>query len=341
MKKNNYTYAVILSLVLPLLATGCGSTRLTDPAATVIDAVDYDSHEIDDRSFIARTRTMELKMKDGALLAGIHDICADEQQLYVLDQMKTITSFNVHTGVQTARIDKVGHAAGEYVNPMAITCSKDTVYVLDLSDFKIICYNTKLQYLRSIRLPGAALDFAKVSDGFLLFNPNPSEPQVIHIDNNGKSLGSYLPASTSLDLILSDKAFSEGENENVYFIAPATNAIYLWQNGALNEAFKLNFDSQEVEAERSSEIIKKQKANVMNAFVSHNYVMTLFLAKFVTFSIYRRSTGKTESGFVNISIPYPFRPKILHGNTLIDIEEASPSKTQKSGNVAIFYELRK
>lgn len=212
---------------------------------------------------------------------------------------------------------------------------------MDFQGRSIICLDRELQYQSTIGLDVNAIDFSKIDGGFLLLNlsPNKKQGRVLHIDMNGKNINNFIEASTDLDLILSSKYFSEDGKGNVFFSDPMTNNIYTWEKNSLVPSFRLSYGTEEKDNEKSSEIFKAQKVNTINSLITTKHVITFFIAnRFILTSIYGKSGGGTKSGLVNTHIAYPFTPKIVSGNSLIDVcEKIDNGATQSK---LLVYHLR-
>ena len=177
-------------------------------------------------------------------MGEVQDMCLSDSNAYILDKTNSIWKFNLNTGLQEKKIKKTGHGHGEYINPTSICVDHDNVYVLDFQGSSIIVYDRNLDYKNRIQLEFPSIDFAKVPDGFLLCNMNPTKnlKRIVHINEKGSVINSFLSMEMKEESMMTDRIFSKDDNGSVFFAEPASNIIYKWENGA--SSIKVSINSQ-------------------------------------------------------------------------------------------------
>lgn len=161
--------------------------------------------------------------------------------------------------------------------------------------------------LGEVRLKFPALDFAVVPGGFLFYNMNADDNlgQVVYTDNDGKVIGSFLPRSEPLDMMLTDKVFADDGYGNVYFVEPNTNTIYQWNDGALDPAFTIGSGDGSASASSAGGGLRSRLS-----FVFHKYVLTQFLSgRYLLNNIFDRQARSSRAGMVKTGTRFPFMPQ--------------------------------
>lgn len=353
MQRKHLRIIVIKKLLMKLLCNNfiiaalfinlsCSGLKNVDNAATVLSVSDYEGNTISGSDFIHKIDSVTLRTDKGLYLSTVRDICMNDSSLFILDMSKSIFRFNVRTGLQQSHAKRIGHGKGEYVEPVALTCCDDTLFVLDIQGRTIQCYDFDLKPLGIITLDFNALDISKTQDGFLLFNPNPhgNLHRIVHTDSHGKTVGSFIESDVALDLLMTTHLFSEDGKGKTYFCDPTSNNIYIWDNGTLSEAFKLDYGTEEKQAKQSSEIYSSQKASTYNSLFTSKYIITQFEAnRFIHTYIYNKATGESKSGTVRTQTAYPFMPKLVYGDCLAGVYE-KPYSNDADNHTLLIYHLK-
>ena len=215
----------------------------------------------------------------------------------------------MNTGLQEKKIKKTGHGHGEYINPTSICVDHDNVYVLDFQGSSIIVYDKNLDYKNRIQLEFPSIDFAKVPDGFLLCNMNPTNDlkRIVLIDEKGNVINSFLSTEMKEESMMTDRFFSKDDNGSVFFAEPASNIIYKWENGNVLPIYSIEFGK--ITNDKNASKANPLHGNMhIRSFVTSQYVITLYLSEFVLTNVYNEQKATSISGLVNTRLRHPFYP---------------------------------
>lgn len=253
--------------------------------------------------FIESVDTVELSLDDEVFIADIQDACYQDSLLFILDSNNSIFAFNTNNGKLQKMIRYVGRSNSEYLDAKAITIDQTYLYVLDFQGRKINRYDFQLNFTDYIRIGFPAMDFAKVKDGFLIYNlnANESDKQIVFIGMDGKIKSSFLEPSFEMDYMMTDKIFSEDENGTVFISLPMSNCLYSWEDDSVNVMYNIGFEdeSNAKDLKKSSELIEKVKSIVVRSFVTSKYVLTFYSSEdkpYMFINVYDKERKVSESG---------------------------------------------
>lgn len=313
----------ILLLVLSLLAN-CKSKDNLLVEAPWIGFNDYRDSKIECSQFIAHIDTLML-CADSVYVSQIQDFCVDDSCIYVLDKAKSIYLFHSSNGRLLKKVQLVGRGRSEYLNPQAIEVLDGIVYVLDMDGRCVLKYDMELNFLDRIKIAFAPLDFMKVDGGFLFYNLTPSErlKRIVHTDEQGSVLNSFLTDQQETDLLLTDKVFCRNGRNGYYISEPVSDVVHEWKDNRVSEMFRFDLGKEDDrKISKTSELITKEGVNILYSLVSSDYVVTLFLANgFLFTNLYRMADETSLTGLADTHLPYPFFPKKISGNTLFGLYE--------------------
>lgn len=94
--------------------------------------------------------------------------------------------------------------------------------MLDMGGLSVYVYNKELEAERKVWLGFPALDFVRVSDGFLCYNLAVSDTlrQVVYVNDSGKIVDSFGASEVSNSGFTGSKLFSKSGEDDVYCVLP-------------------------------------------------------------------------------------------------------------------------
>lgn len=223
--------AFVLAFVV---LSGCNTaTRNPFPVVVTIDG----EKSGDAVGLTVQYDTLKLLTGD-KILGEVTDISASDSCLFVLDESSAIWKFSLKSGEATGYLSATGHSRDEYIMPFAIVCRAGKLYVLDFAGRGILAYDADLKFVDRTEIDCAAMDFAVVEDGFLIYDMDAAGETgcIIYIDRQGNLKGRYLPAEKEHSAMMTNRVFSESDDNCVYYLEPMSNRMYVW-NGTEMEPF--------------------------------------------------------------------------------------------------------
>lgn len=267
-------------------------------------------------TFIASIDSLLLRPDSGCYVSSIQDLCLSDSNIVILDKAKNIFVFNLNTGKQVAKLDKIGRGEEEYIDPKSILIHKGLLNVLDFKANRVLRYDSKLNYVDDVRISFPAWDFAEVDSGYLFYNMNATSElkQIVHTDSNGRVVGSFLVPQDNMDIMLTDRAFTEDGYGNVFYVDIKENKIYKWANDSLVAAFTMGYGNDDDMSHGNDELRLK------SSLVSRKYVQTEFIVdKYVLNNIYNIQTQKSEAGIVSTGTNFPFFPLLSQKDVFFSV----------------------
>jgi len=326
--------------IMCLLSCAIGKDTYIDKIITIAGD---EKTIIEGDSLFSRIDTILLRPNNTEYIGQVQDVSFTDSMVYILDKTNTIWVFNLETGAQEKKVNKSGRGNGEYINLSSICVENDSVYVLDFQGLSIGIYDLDLHFKRRINLTFPSIDFAKTSDGFLLYNMNPSEQlkRIVHIDTNGKILNSFLSTEMDEMVMMTDRIFSTDDERNVFFSEPASSIVYKWDNGMVKPEYTFKY-KKETFLENSQ---KKSNSNpqTIRSFVASHYVISLYLLhKFVLVSLYNQENAISKSGMIDTHLHYPFFPIVYSNKSLWGIYDSHSIADNKNGfgMVLVKYQIK-
>ncbi len=289
-------------------------------------------------SFVTSIDSILLQPNAIEHMGEVQDMCLSDSNAYILDKANSIWKFNLNTGLQEKKIKKTGHGHGEYINPTSICVDHDNVYVLDFQGSSIIVYDKDLDYKNRIQLEFPSIDFAKVPDGFLLCNMNPTNDlkRIVLIDEKGNVINSFLSTEMKEESMMTDRFFSKDDNGSVFFAEPASNIIYKWENGNVLPIYSIEFGK--ITNDKNASKANPLHGNMhIRSFVTSQYVITLYLSEFVLTNVYNEQKATSISGLVNTRLRHPFYPIAYYDGALYGIYDI---QNDNKNMILIKYNIR-
>lgn len=217
------------------------------------------------------TNFVILQEDDNTMFADINQIIDAFGKYFIVDTYgsRRVVSFN-HNGKPIASYGKQGNGPGEYIYPWDVDVDDKYVYILDISQKKLITYNHKGDFIKSKKIPFDTKGFSILNNNKLLFKLEPSENtgncQLCVTDSALNPLKFMLHYPKGyIGGWVTDAVFQKNKNEISYYCSPAdtiynldydgnlTGKILLhYRNGSIHESAKINF----IEAENKGKITK-------------------------------------------------------------------------------------
>lgn len=274
--KHNIHFLIIVSIIL---VTSCtNSTKQLSQKYTsssevpVIDTlfISSDYKKIKDNNYNASTtKFIILKEDDNTMFADINQVIDAFGKYFIVDTYgsRRVVSFD-HNGNPLASYGKQGNGPGEYVFPWDVDVSSEYVYILDISQRKLIQYNHKGEFINCKHIPFESKGFTLLNNGKLLFKLEPFK------DTNNYQLCVTDSMLNPINYMLrypdgyvggwvTNAVFQKNKNGISYYCSPADTIYHLdydgkmtgkrfikYQNGPIHELAKLNF----IEADNKGKI---------------------------------------------------------------------------------------
>ncbi|MBO4397011.1 MAG: 6-bladed beta-propeller [Bacteroidaceae bacterium] len=313
-----------LLLIMLILLTACDVKHDTMTNIPIDPSIDSNSG-IDYTVFTQSVDSVVLE-KGEIPLSRIRKACVNDSLIFILDDMKSLFVYNTKDGHLIKQIQRVGHGAGEYIEPMSVSIDGEYLYVLDMAASLILKYDYSLNYQGQITIPIHTFDFIKVPDGFLLWNAGGYNDlkSVLHVDLEGTLINTYVKPKMELDHIESTCVFSDDGEGRVYALETISDTIYEWKNNQMTALYGLDFG---VESDKDYKLSSEKKAAVGiyskgQSFVAQKYVFTPYINNdYTLINVYDRLAGKSYCGTVKTPNLFPFIPVALHKNNLYAISD--------------------
>lgn len=330
-------------LLLVLVLVGCNVDKHSEIFIPINPSINKD-YKIDYSIFAQSVDSVVLE-KGNIPLSMIRKTCVNDSLLYILDDMKTISVYNIENGNLIKQIQKVGHGDGEYIEPISIATDAEHVYILDMLQLSILMYDHSLNYQKKIQVPLHSFDFIKTSDGFLLWNAGGYDQlnTYVHIDSEGKLIDSYITPEMELDQIESICVFSDDGEGRIYALQTVSDTIYEWKENQMRAFGTLDFCStSQMKYKSSSEKIKAlDVCSRGQSFVSQRFIITQYYNgyRYMT-NIYDRQSARSYCGVVKTPDSLPFLPCNLHKNVLYSISNKELNNEEAGNNDIVLFKYK-
>lgn len=208
----------------------------------------------------ATTDFVILQEDDNTMFADINQVIDAYGKYFIIDTYgsRTVVSFD-HNGKPLASYGKHGNAPDEYIYPWDVDVSVEYIYILDVSQRKLLRYNHIGDYIDSKKIPFESRGFILLNNNKILFNLEPSEDtnnyQLCITDSTLKPLKYMLcyPDKYVGGWVTND-VFLRNNNGISYYNSPADTIYRLdydgnlvgkrllsFANGTIDESAKLDF----------------------------------------------------------------------------------------------------
>lgn len=314
-----YTYIFLIIMFF----AACANPREIQEKKIEIKVNEKIDTFIDINSFTHSIDSLTLRAGSGYYISDIKDVCYTDSTVYLLDAASTIYSFSTQSGAMTGMMKKIGHSRKEYITANAIECDGRYLYILDFQSRRIIKYDKNMDYVSDVVISLPVFDFAKVDDGYLLYNMNvtDTDKQIVHIDEEASVIDTFLEADKHNGILLSDKFFcGYGNNGETYVMQPNARIIYVWNGEGMQTECSIDFGNGMSASDDVREAMKNGKPILMRSFVTDTKIISLFLAnKMVYTNIYDRSSKSTVTGIIKTNTLRPFVPQTSYKNSLVGV----------------------
>jgi hypothetical protein len=263
---------------------------------------------------------------DSFALGEISDLCFCDSVVYVVDKLSgSISSFNKKNGRNITFITQSGLGPNEYVDPIAIDCRMEEIFVLDRAN-KIIVYDRDLNPIKTIKLENMPFDFVATNDGFVIRNEMGCSYKFSCLNKNGREKAQFIPITSNND---AGKSCIGGYTElaffddTVYVCDGARSEFYLINNNNIDSIIKFDFADYTIPEninrnnyEGEFQFIDKERFFVTDDFIILNYFIPKNYQSHYTF--YNKKTKVLISGYFEpLDSVMPFFPRSRDGNSLV------------------------
>lgn len=289
-----------------------------------ISISDYEDKQIVGKNIFSHIDSLTLSSKEEWPMGQVKSACKSDSVLYLLDEVNSIFSFDLKTGMVKNKIHSIGNAQNEYT-ALDVICMKDGKLVaLDMNSMSVLVFSSNLTFEKRCRLNFPCLDIVPVKKGYLAFNLNASKEKrsIVLLDDNFQEVNSYMDSNFDEHFMPSSKVFTQ-TNDGVYFMSPKQDDIYQWKGDSLKLAYHIEILGQDAQkgANRKTISFFKVKDNVVSAFLS---------GETVCFNFYK--DGKSSAGLVRLKNNLPFMPMFQTDDVLYSIVPVRFKQKNKVGN---------
>lgn len=346
---------LVISLVLGLVACSGNGHRQTSQSVPIRCVDDFAGKQCEwNRRF--DMRVLDLRSDSLEYIGHVKDVAGIGASIYVLnDRMSSIAKFDSRTGLLEREISRRGNGPSEYIQPVALSADSIQLYLLDMGGRSILVYDKDLEAIGKIRLSFPALDFVKVSEGFLCYNLAVSDTlcQIVHIDEEGRVKSSFGPAEMKPERMYTGaKVFSVNQAGGVYCVLPFERTVYHWEESSRELCPFVTFDfgrknlPEDADAEQT-DVTSQSEYVVTSEFF---YIDSLQVNSFLYAN--KRYYGFSTAGdsvcqagmMVDNHEGKPFFPQWQMGNVLVSsysYDEADESDEKgKYGNALLLFTLK-
>lgn len=338
MKKNS----IILGVAILMCVFACSEKNYSSLFTTITISDNGDSI-LDCNVFTYSIDTLPIKSK-GEYFSSVQAACLTDSNLYIIDKTGSIGSFNINTGYLEKKIRKVGHGHDEYINPVSICEDDSSIYILDFQGCSVLTYDLELNFKKRIMLKFPALDFIKVSNGFLFYNMNASDDllHIVYTDTQGQIINSYLSYKEIGEIMLTDKLFCKGTDEEIYFSDPTTDYLYKWENDSLSPLYYIEIVNGKDRSSSKNTLNGKLNGQHIRSFFVGNQIITLFIqGGIVMANSYEQELGVSHSGIVKTNLQYPFFPVTSYKGALYGLYDTMSNDDDETTMVLVKYNIKK
>ena len=225
---------------------------------TLLISSDYGNLEQADFN-ASNTDFVILQEDDRTMFSDISQVIDAFGKYFIVDSdgSRKVVSFD-HNGKPLASYGKRGKGPDEYIFPWDVNVTADYVYILDISQQKLIKYNHAGNYISNQKVPFGSRGFTFLNDHKILFNLDPMEEgnyQLCVTDSalNPLSYMLHYPDGHVGGWITND-VFLKNENGISYYKSPADTIYRLdndgrligkrlleFENGPIHESAKIDF----------------------------------------------------------------------------------------------------
>lgn len=209
---------------------------------------------------VSTTKFTILREDDNTMFADINQVIDAFGKYFIVDTYgsRRVVSFD-HNGNPSASYGRKGNGPGEYVYPWDVDVDSEYVYILDISQKKLLKYNHKGDFINSKKVPFESKGFTLLKNGKFLFKLEPlngsNNYQLCVTDSMLNPLSYMLRYPDNyVGGWVTDAVFQKNKNGISYYCSPADTIYYLnydgkmtgkcllkYENGPVHELAKINF----------------------------------------------------------------------------------------------------
>lgn len=294
--------------------------------------------------------TLRLNAGSNTFIGQIKDIAITDSLIFIIDHTQTLFSFGLKDGVIRTKIQNIGKAKSEYIGVDAITSDENYLYVLDSYGRNVLYFDYQLSFIKKISLSFYALDFARVSNGFLFYNHFANEKlnHFVHTNLTGHILNSYVSPELKANDLMTSHYFTQDSYGNTYMYEALGNTIYEWNDYFVNSFYSIDYpliNSVTSQYELDNDI-DGNKLFPSENFITSKYIICSFLCDGMRYyNFYDRVNHNSVNGMVKMNYNIPFFPQWQYKNSLIGIMEKNNSNmsnndTFENAVYLIFYHVK-
>lgn len=250
----------------------------------------------------------------GAVVSQPYRICANDTLLYVLDDVGTLSMFNLVTGKQVKSIRSVGHAGGEYIRPVSLDLFEDRIYLLDQQSKKVIEYDLSLNYVSHVTVNFVPQDFCRIEKGFLFsrLDKKNGDDGFLYTDKEGNVQKTFVPTNMLGEHVVSMRSFTgNGKHPRIMHENEASD-VWMWVDGQEKLMATLSF------REPDSHSGNRDHVQIKDCYMTDHYIICSFLYdKRQNYAFCSKETGEVIAGFHDINKGLPFFPMSQDGNCIL------------------------
>lgn len=276
-KSKVHAFIIIANLILIVACTDrmkqVSQNYISSSEVPVVDTLfvssEYGNLELMDSNAFT-TNFVILQEDDNTMFADINQIIDAFGKYFIVDTYgsRRVVSFD-HNGKPVASYGKQGNGPGEYVYPWDVDVSAEYVYILDISQRRLLKYSHKGDYIDSQIVPFESKGFALLKNNRILFKLEPSEDTnyqlcVTDLELNPLSYMLRYPDGY-IGGWVTDAVFQKNDNGISYYCSPSDTIYRIdyngnligkrllkFKNGSIHSSAKIDF----IAAERQGKLTK-------------------------------------------------------------------------------------
>ena len=174
----------------------------------------------------------------------------------------------------------------------------------------------------------------------------PQLHRLVHTDDEGRMLDSYLPSGMELDLIYESRTFTQGEDGDTYFAEPYANEVYRWTEQGPQAAFRTDYGKDNLESglKKGSEAERTGHAFTTSVFVFNDRLVHRFFKEGTTCYSFAPLDGTPAlQGRPDTTACIPFGPAGQHADALAclyhtgDLQRWKPQRDSCEAVLVLFH----
>lgn len=305
---------IVLFVACCLLMLSC-SVKNSDTSSCQVEISDFEDTPCDFASMASKVDTFFLYQAATDMpVSAISHACLTDSVLYVADVANALFAFDIHSGKNIGVVHNMGQSSHEYTEITAIAGAGDTICVLDKNTRKVVKYDSKFNYLSTVKLSFMPMDFAVTEDGFLFSRLDAADgnSRFVCTDRNGKETGSCVASTPLGEQIATTRSFT-ANNADIYLHEPNSNDIYSWSKGQATLAYKLSFPSYDGKTSGTVPVVR-------DFFVTSQSLICSFLfGEKMCYSICTKDGKNVKAGYFDLNSGRPFSPIAQKADALIGV----------------------